>query len=138
LEAGGEDAEVPGTMVKRHTRIGKGTPQPGSQAEVRLPSASPTHERTGKLRAGPEKMRRVEQAYEEWRRLAAEADQDEGWERRSMEEIIVLTELGPEESRWRWGRMSVGGRVFMILTEPDGTKWRFRLQRGVWVKRLPL
>jgi len=50
-----------------------------------------------------------------------------GWIRIRFGRLAWLVEAAPHHLRWRWD-----GNV---LVSPHGTRWEYRLARGVWLRR---
>jgi len=55
----------------------------------------------------------------------------EGWRRIRLARLAwLITQRG-----WRWEKTVKAGRPCLMVVSPRGVKWRFRLQRGAWIRK---
>lgn len=61
---------------------------------------------------------------------------ENGWRRLHLPALVRLTQHGDLWRRWVWREIEQDGRKALALVAPSGRVWRFKLNRGAWLKEI--
>jgi len=67
--------------------------------------------------------------------VSAETKTEPAWTRIRLAGLNRLL-TAPPALRWQWETDVVDGRKRLLLRTPRGVVWRFRLNRGAWVRKI--